>query len=151
MHVLDSTDPAQVAGDRKKVDLARTILSYRVNPEARWSRIYFQQYFYGRAKEAIGEKEAARRFIAITDPGSQLEKVAKTEGFRQIAFGVPSIGGRYSALSNFGIIPAAAQGIDVLKFLERAAEMVKACSANCGEKSGRAVGCDSWCGSEARN
>ena len=140
MHVLDSTDPAQITATAKKVDLARTIFIVSSKSGSTLEPNIFQQYFYGRAKEAVGEKEAARRFIAITDPGSQLEKVAKTEGFRQIAFGVPSIGGRYSALSNFGIIPAAVQGIDVAKFLERAAEMVKACSATPEKNPGVQLG-----------
>jgi hypothetical protein len=88
----------------------------------------------------VGTNVAAKRFIAITDPGSQLEQVAKKEGFLHIAFGVPSIGGRYSALSNFGIVPAAVQGIDVAKFLERAAEMVEACSATPDKNPGVQLG-----------
>jgi transaldolase / glucose-6-phosphate isomerase len=130
MHVLDSTDPAQVVATAKKVDLARTIFIVSSKSGTTLEPNIFQQYFYGRAKEVVGAKEAARRFIAITDPGSHLEQVAKAEGFRHIAHGVASIGGRYSALSNFGMIPAAVQGIDVPKFLERAAEMVKACGAS---------------------
>jgi len=140
MHVLDSTDPAQITAIAKKLDLARTIFIVSSKSGSTLEPNIFQQYFYGRAKEIVGEKEAARRFIAITDPGSQLEKVAKTEGFRQVAFGIPSIGGRYSALSNFGIIPAAVQGIDVAKFLERAAEMVKACSATAEKNPGVQLG-----------
>jgi glucose-6-phosphate isomerase len=129
MYVLDSTDPAQMAATAKKVDLARTLFIVSSKSGTTLEPNIFQQYFYGRVKEVLGEKEAARRFMAITDPGSHLEQVAKTEGFRQIAYGVATIGGRYSALSNFGIVPAAVQGIDVAKFLERAAEMAKACSA----------------------
>lgn len=129
MYVLDSTDPAQVAATAKKVDLARTLFIVSSKSGTTLEPNIFQQYFYGRVKEVLGEKEAARRFMAITDPGSHLEQVAKTEGFRQIAYGVANIGGRYSALSNFGIVPAAVQGIDVAKFLERATEMAKACSA----------------------
>jgi transaldolase/glucose-6-phosphate isomerase len=140
MHVLDSTDPAQITAIARKVDLARTIFIVSSKSGSTLEPNIFQQYFYGRAKEAVGEKEAARQFIAITDPGSQLEKVAKTEGFRHVAFGVPSIGGRYSALSNFGMIPAAVQGIDVLKFLERAAEMVKACAATAEKNPGVQLG-----------
>ena len=140
MHVLDSTDPAQVVATAKKVDLARTIFIVSSKSGTTLEPNIFQQYFYGRAKEAVGEKEAARRFIAITDPGSHLEQVAKTEGFRHIAHGVASIGGRYSALSNFGMIPAAVQGIDVPKFLERAAEMVKACTATAEKNPGVQLG-----------
>jgi glucose-6-phosphate isomerase len=140
MHVLDSTDPAQIAATAKKVDLARTIFIVSSKSGSTLEPNIFQQYFYARAKEAVGEKEAAKRFIAITDPGSHLEQVAKTEGFLHIAFGVPSIGGRYSALSNFGIVPASVQGIDVVKFLERAAEMVKACSATAEKNPGVQLG-----------
>jgi transaldolase / glucose-6-phosphate isomerase len=140
MHVLDSTDPAQVVATAKKVDLARTIFIVSSKSGTTLEPNIFQQYFYGRAKEAVGEKEAARRFIAITDPGSHLEQVAKTEGFRHIAHGVASIGGRYSALSNFGMIPAAVQGIDVPKFLARAAEMVKACAATAENNPGVQLG-----------
>src|SRR5580704_5825822 len=140
MHVLDSTDPAQIADLAKKVDLARTIFIVSSKSGTTLEPNIFQQYFYGRAKEAVGAKEAAKRFIAITDPGSHLEQVAKQEGFLHIEFGVPSIGGRYSALSNFGIIPAAVQGIDVAKFLERAAEMVKACAATPEKNPGVQLG-----------
>jgi len=140
MHVLDSTDPAQVAATASKVDLARTIFIVSSKSGTTLEPNIFQQYFYGRAKEAVGEKEAARRFIAITDPGSHLEQVAKAEGFRHISHGVTSIGGRYSALSNFGMIPAAIQGIDVTKFLERAAEMVKTCSAAAENNPGVQLG-----------
>ena len=89
----------------------------------------FKQYFYERVKQAVGAAEAGKRFIAITDPGSHMQKVAEADGFRHIFFGVPSIGGRYSALSNFGIVPAAIQGVDVPKFLDRVEEMVHACAS----------------------
>ena len=75
----------------------------------------------------MGEKEVGSRFIAITDPGSKLQQVAEADKFRKIFFGVPSIGGRYSALSNFGMVPAAVMGLDVLKFLKNTKEMVQAC------------------------
>jgi transaldolase / glucose-6-phosphate isomerase len=140
MHVLDSTDPAQITAIAKKVDLARTIFIVSSKSGTTLEPNIFQQYFYARATEAVGAKEAAKRFIAITDPGSHLEQVAKQEGFLHIEFGVPSIGGRYSALSNFGIVPAAVQGIDVMKFLERAAEMVKACSATPEKNPGVQLG-----------
>ncbi|HLW98862.1 MAG TPA: bifunctional transaldolase/phosoglucose isomerase [Candidatus Acidoferrales bacterium] len=129
MLVLDSTDPAQVATTAKKIDPARTLFIVSSKSGTTLEPNIFQQYFYGLAKQALGDKQAAAHFIAITDPGSHLEQVAKAEGFRHIFPGVPSIGGRYSALSNFGMIPAAVQGVDVTKFLERAAEMVRACGS----------------------
>ncbi len=70
------------------------------------------------------------RFIAVTDPGSKMEQVAREDQFRQIFAGVPSIGGRYSALSNFGMVPAAVMGLNVEKFLKATNEMVQACGAS---------------------
>ncbi len=130
MFVLDSTDPAQVLAAEGKLDLAHTIFIVSSKSGTTLEPNIFHQYFYERVKQAVGAKEAPKRFIAITDPGSQLEKVAKAEGFRRIFYGVPSIGGRYSALSNFGMAPAAAQGIDVPRFLKSAADMVRACGAD---------------------
>jgi transaldolase/glucose-6-phosphate isomerase len=75
----------------------------------------------------VGAKEAGRRFLAITDPGSKMQQVAERDGFRHVFFGWPSIGGRYSALSDFGLVPAAIMGVDVAKLLDRAEEMVCAC------------------------
>jgi transaldolase/glucose-6-phosphate isomerase len=125
--VLDSTDPAQVHRIEQQLDIRKTLFIVSSKSGTTLEPNIFQQYFYGRAREALGAKAAAQHFIAITDPGSQLEKVAKAEGFRHIAHGVPSIGGRYSALSNFGMIPAAVQGLDVTSLLKRTAEMVRAC------------------------
>ena len=131
--VLDSTDPAEVAATEKKIDLKKTILIVSSKSGTTLEPNIFQQYFYERVKQALGpgsEKKAAKQFIAITDPGSQLEQVAKSEGFLHVESGVPSIGGRYSALSNFGVVPAAIQGIDVERFLNHANEMVHACEAS---------------------
>ena len=130
MFVLDSTDPAQVLTREREVDPARTLFIVSSKSGTTLEPNIFHQYFYERAKQAVGAKEAPKRFIAITDPGSQLEKVAKAEGFRRVLYGAPSIGGRYSALSHFGMAPAAVQGIDVARLLERAAEMVMACGAD---------------------
>jgi hypothetical protein len=87
----------------------------------------------------VGEKEAGNRFIAITDPGSKMQQVAEADKFRKIFFGVPSIGGRYSALSNFGMVPAAIMGLDVAKFLKNTEEMVKACGASTSADSNPGV------------
>src|SRR5260370_9049218 len=90
-------------------------------------------------KARVGEKEAGSRFIAIPDPGSKLEQVAEAAKFRKIFMGVPSIGGRYSALSNFGMVPAAVMGLDVAKFLKNTEEMVKACAASSAADSNQAA------------
>src|SRR5208337_2687117 len=90
----------------------------------------FKQYFFERVKQAVGADKAGSRFAAITDPGSKMQQAAESDRFGHIFYGVPSIGGRYSALSNFGMVPAAVMGLDVAKFLERTREMVAACGAS---------------------
>lgn len=126
LHVLDSTDPAQIKSFENKIDLENTLFFVSSKSGSTLEPNIFQQYFFKAVKEALGS-EAGNRFIAITDPGSKLQQAAEREGFRRIFFGDPSIGGRYSALSNFGVVPAAAIGIDVAKFLDRTGRMVKQC------------------------
>ena len=129
LNVLDSTDPAQVRAFEKKIDLAKTLFIVSSKSGSTLEPNIFKQYFFERVKETIGSEKAGSRFIAITDPGSKLEAEATADKFRHIFHGVPSIGGRYSALSNFGIVPAAVMGLDVAKFLDRTEEMVEACAA----------------------
>ena len=127
MHVLDSTDPAQIKAIEAEIDLTNTLFIVSSKSGGTLEPNIYKQYFFTRVKEAVGEKEAGNRFIAITDPGSKMQHVAENDKFRHIYFGLPSIGGRYSALSNFGMVPAAVMGIDVQKFLSRTEEMVHAC------------------------
>jgi transaldolase/glucose-6-phosphate isomerase len=129
LHVLDSTDPAQVLTFEKKVNLAKTLFIVSSKSGGTLEPNIFKQYFFERAKQVVGEKEVGNRFIAITDPGSKMQQVAEADRFRHIFFGWPSIGGRYSALSDFGMVPSAIMGVDVLKFLDRTEEMVHACAA----------------------
>jgi transaldolase/glucose-6-phosphate isomerase len=129
LNVLDSTDPAQVKTFENKIDLAKTLFIVSSKSGSTLEPNIFKQYFFERVKETIGSEKAGSRFIAITDPGSKLEAEATADKFRHIFHGVPSIGGRYSALSNFGIVPAAVMGLDVAKFLDRTEEMVEACAA----------------------
>ena len=126
LHVLDSTDPAQVKSIEDRIDLARTLFIVSSKSGTTLEPNIFKQYFFERARAVVGE-EAASRFIAVTDPGSKLREEAERENFRKIFLGVPSIGGRYSALSDFGLVPAAAMGIDVSNFLERTIPMARAC------------------------
>jgi len=130
MHVLDSTDPAQIRTLEKSIDIAKTIFIVASKSGSTLEPNIFKQLFYELVTKAVGAAEAGKRFIAITDPGSHMQKVAETDHFRNIFYGVPSIGGRYSALSNFGMVPAAIQGVGIAKFLERAEEMVMGCSAS---------------------
>jgi len=127
LHVLDSTDPAQIKSFADRIDLANTLFIVSSKSGTTLEPNIFKQYFYDRAKDAVGEDEAGNRFVAITDPGSKLRDEATREGFRKIFLGVPSIGGRYSALSDFGLAPAAAMGINIETFLNRTIGMVRAC------------------------
>jgi len=130
LHVLDSTDPAQVKRFEQAVDLKHTLFLVSSKSGSTLEPNIFKAYFFEKAKQAVGAAEAPKRFIAITDPGSSLEKTAREEGFRHICHGLSSIGGRYSVLSNFGMVPAVAIGIDPKAFLDSTAEMVRSCAAS---------------------
>lgn len=128
LHVLDSTVPSQIKAFENAVDLSNTLFIVSSKSGSTLEPNIFKQYFLERLSQIIGPKEAGSRFIAITDPGSKLQQVAERDGFRHIFFGWPNIGGRYSALSDFGMVPAAIMGLDVAKFLDRTEEMVQACT-----------------------
>jgi transaldolase/glucose-6-phosphate isomerase len=128
LFVLDSTDPAQVAAFEARVDLARTLFVVSSKSGSTLEPNIFKAHFFERAKEVLGPERAASRFVAVTDPGSALEKEARADGFRHVFPGVKTIGGRYSALSNFGTVPAAAMGLDVEHFLDEAERMLHACA-----------------------
>ncbi len=128
LHVLDSTDPAQVKSLEGAVEIERTLFLVAGKSGSTLETSIFMSYYFDWLASKVGNAEAAKRFVAITDPGSKLEAKAKELGFCKIFHGVPSIGGRYSALSNFGMAAAAAMGIDVVNFLKRARQMALACS-----------------------
>ena len=109
----NSTDPAQICTIESRIDPARTYFSCRANRARTLEPNILKQYFFERAKTAVGAERAGSRFIAITDPGSKLQHVAERDRFRHIAYGKPSIGGRYSVLSDFGLVPAALMGLDI--------------------------------------
>jgi transaldolase / glucose-6-phosphate isomerase len=127
LHVLDSTDPAQIQALDKSVDLARTLFVVSSKSGSTLEPNIYKQYFFERVRQTIGADKAGNRFIAITDPGSKMQQVGEADRFRHILYGLPSIGGRYSALSNFGMGPAALMGLDVDRFLDRTSKMVEAC------------------------
>jgi transaldolase/glucose-6-phosphate isomerase len=127
--VLDSTDPAQIRTFESRVDLARTLFIVSSKSGTTLEPNIFKQYFFERLRQVVGPAEAGSRFVAITDPGSKLQDAAEADRFRHVFFGLPSIGGRYSALSDFGMAPAAVMGLDVRRILGRAAEMVRACAS----------------------
>ncbi len=128
LHVLDSTDPAQVKAFEHEIDIPKTLFIVASKSGSTLEPNIFKQYFFERAKQAVGAVRVGSHFIAITDPGSKMQEVAEADRFLRIFFGRPSIGGRYSALSNFGMVPAAVMGLDTKRFLTAAAEMARACS-----------------------
>jgi transaldolase / glucose-6-phosphate isomerase len=130
LHVLDSTDPAQIKAIQKKVDLKSTICIVSSKSGSTLEPNIYKQYFFEQIREKLGGNGVGSRFIAITDPGSKMQHVAENDKFRKVFMGVPSIGGRYSAISNFGMVPGSVMGMDIQKFLKITAEMVKACGAD---------------------
>src|ERR1700746_3332100 len=130
LHVLDSTDPAQVRAMENKVDIAKTLFIVSSKSGGTTEPNAMKDYFFERVSKAIGADKAGHRFIAVTDPGSSLEKVAAKQGFARTLHGEPTIGGRYSVLSPFGLVPAAAAGIDVRSLVTNALCMVRSCGAD---------------------
>ena len=127
LHVLDSTDPAQVRALEKAVDLAKTLFIVSSKSGGTTEPNVMKDYFFARVAQTIGAEKAGHRFIAVTDPGSSLEKTATKQGFARIFHGDPSIGGRYSVLSPFGLVPAATAGIDVRSLIRHTLAMLRSC------------------------
>jgi transaldolase / glucose-6-phosphate isomerase len=130
LHVLDSTDPAQVRNLQASINIAHTLFIVSSKSGGTTEPNMMKDYFFARVSEAIGAGKAGHRFIAVTDPGSSLEKVATRQGFARIFHGDPTIGGRYSVLSPFGLVPAATAGIDVRALLKHTFAMVRSCGAD---------------------
>jgi transaldolase/glucose-6-phosphate isomerase len=130
LHVFDSTVPAAIESGLARLDPGRTLFLVAsksggtIEPNALFAHMWAE------VAERIGEDRAGSRFVAITDAGSSLEALAQERGFAGIAYGVPEIGGRFSALSPFGLLPAALMGIDTADFLARARAMAEACGPN---------------------
>src|SRR4029077_19529261 len=111
----------------RALDLDRTLFIVSSKSGSTLEPNIFKQYFFDRVARLLGAEEAGRRFLAITDPHSKMQHVAEGDGFRRVFFGWPNIGGRYSVLSDFGLVPAAAMGVDVAQLLDRTEAMVCAC------------------------
>ncbi len=121
--VLDSTDPDAIAAQAAGHDLAATLFIVSTKSGGTVETISFFKYFYNQLAAARGGEHPGSHFIAITDAGSQLDKIASQYSFRRTFHNDPNIGGRYSALSYFGLVPAALIGMDLEKLLERTARM----------------------------
>jgi transaldolase/glucose-6-phosphate isomerase len=142
LHILDSTVPAQIMAIEKEIDLAKTLFIVSSKSGSTTEPNALKDYFFKRVADATGAGKAGQHFIAVTDPGSSLDKLAKEQGFRQIFHGVPSIGGRYSVLSPFGLVPAAIAGIDVAELLRATRMMMRSCGPDVppAENPGIALG-----------
>ena len=129
LHVLDTTDPTTVRDLEKQLDLAKTLFIVSSKSGSTVEVNSFYKYF--RAKvDVFAADSAGQHFAAITDDGTSLQTLAAAEGFRKVFVNPGDIGGRYSALSYFGLVPAALAGIDVSKLLERATQMAQWCKSD---------------------
>ena len=127
--VLDSTHPDAVKAYAEKLDPSKTLFIVATKSGGTVETLSFFKYFYSLLLESIGAAAAGEHFVAITDPGSRLAELAERYNFRATFLNEPNIGGRYSALSFFGLVPAALIGMDVSELLERA----QAAACNCGD------------------
>src|SRR6202140_4537159 len=126
LHVLDTTDPATILGVRAKISLDKTLFIVASKSGETTETLSHFAYFWDQVTKGAKNTKAGRQFAAITDPGTSLEKLAKEHNFRWVFPGSADIGGRYSALSYFGLVPAALIGVNVGELLERAVEMAHA-------------------------
>jgi len=134
--VLDSTDPRAVISHAEGLDLTKTLFIVSTKSGGTVETFSFFKFFYNRIASLVGPEGAGSHFVAITDPGSGLQDTAQRYRFRETFLNDPNIGGRYSALSMFGIVPATLAGVDVPKLLESA----KVMALECGASDGRSVG-----------
>src|SRR5580704_12211596 len=124
LHIVDSTDPAEVLAASEAVDLGKALVIVASKSGTTLEPNILKQFFYEQVRRVVGAENVGSHFVAITDPGSKMEQVAKQDSFRYIFYGDPTIGGRYSALSNFGVVAATVAGLKVGKMLDEAAKGV---------------------------
>ncbi len=139
LSVLDSTDPAQVRTALDGIDIERTIFIVASKSGTTLESRLLMDFFFEKSTAHVGMAAAGRHWIAITDPGSELEATAIDRDFRAVFAGRPSIGGRFSALSDFGMIPAACMGMDTAELLRRTAAMVRASGPETAAPRNRAI------------
>lgn len=129
LQVLDSTDPGAVLALEASLDLSKTLFIVATKSGGTVETLSFFKYFYNRIVAEVGQTKAGGHFVAITDPGSKLQTLAKDLDFRAAFLNDPNIGGRYSVLSYFGLVPAALVGVDVARLLDSAQLASAACEA----------------------
>jgi glucose-6-phosphate isomerase len=127
LDVLDSTDPAAVQAASSRIDPSSTLFIVSTKSGTTVETLSFFAYLYRLLAEALGPDRAGEHFIAVTDPGTTLNDTARRCRFRRVFAGEPTIGGRFSALSVFGLLPAALLGVDLEALLDRAIEQARNC------------------------
>ncbi len=135
LSVLDSTVPAWVAALTRRIDPARTLFLVSSKSGTTVEPLCFYKHFRRLVEGAVGPNKAGHHFVAITDPGTPLERLAAEHGFRKTFLNPPTIGGRYSVLSYFGLVPAALMGVDLTRLLERAGQMREGCASFAASES----------------
>ena len=142
LHVLDSIDPARIHTVERAIDPDHTLVILASKSGSTLEPNILKQHFFERIRGVVGPIEIGRRFIAITDPGSKMQHLSEADGFRRIFYGQPTIGGRFSVLSDFGMVPAAIMGLDVGRLLGQAEQMAHSCAASVpvAENPGVALG-----------
>ncbi len=133
LEVLDSTEPGAVLAYARELDLSKTLFIVSSKSGGTTETLSFFRYFYDAVSELVGREKAGEHFIAITDPGTKLVALAEEHGFRAIFRNDPTIGGRYSALSYFGLIPAALVGVDLARLLDRTLGLTYDCTSRAGK------------------
>ena len=121
--VLDSTVPAWVQSVADAVDPAKTLFLVSSKSGLTTEPNMFYAFFRNLVETAVGKESTGRHFIAVTDPGSSLARLSEEEGFRTVFLNPTDLGGRYSVLSYFGLVPAAVIGMDLLRLIDRADRM----------------------------
>lgn len=128
--VLDSTDPGHILSIRNQLDLDSTLFIVSSKSGSTVETFSLMNYFLGEYEKVMDKKEACKHFVSITDPGSGLENISKNLCFRNIFLNDPDIGGRFSALSNFGMVPASLTGLDCVKLIQRSKDISQVCNKN---------------------
>src|SRR6202044_3438376 len=140
LHIVDSTDPAEVKAALNEVNLGETLVIVASKSGTTLEPNILKQFFFDEMRRAVGSDNAGSRFMAITDPGSKMEQVAKADNFRAIFYGDPQIGGRYSALSDFGVVAATVTGLNAETLLAEAAKAVAAAKLPVADNPGVQLG-----------
>ncbi len=144
LHILDNTSPEAILKLEEEIDIEKTLFIVASKSGGTQETICFFHYFFNRLKDERG-KNMGSHFVAITDPGTQLTQLAQQYEFRDVFINNPNLGGRYSALSDFGLLPMALMGIDIIAFLGIAQQMEFGCkgvpaAVNPGISLGAALG-----------